>query len=125
MKILNETITVRDNPQANRFETVVAGHTAVAMYETAPGVITFTHTRVPESLRGKGIANELAKAALAAARERGLQVVPKCTFIAAYMKRHPETQDLLTPEARAQLAESPPAQPGSAVPATPAGDRKQ
>ena len=122
---MSETITVRDNPQANRFEAVVDGHTAVAMYETAPGIITFTHTRVPESLRGKGIANELAKTALAAARERGLQVVPKCTFFAAYMKRHPETQDLLTPEARVQLAQSPPTQPGSAAPATPVGDRKQ
>jgi predicted GNAT family acetyltransferase len=122
---MSETITVRDNPQANRFEAVVDGHTAVAMYETAPRVITFTHTRVPESLRGRGIANELAKTALAAARERGLQVVPKCTFFAAYMKRHPETQDLLTPEARVQLAQSPPTQPGNAAPATPVGDRKQ
>jgi predicted GNAT family acetyltransferase len=103
---MSETITVRDNPQANRFEAVIDGHTAVAMYETAPGVITFTHTRVPESLRGKGIANELAKTALAAARERGLRVIPQCTFFASYMKRHPETQDLLTSEARVQLGES-------------------
>ena len=122
---MSETITVRDNTRANRFEAVVDGHTAVAMYETAPGVITFAHTRVPESLRGRGIANELAKAALAAARERGLQVVPKCTFFASYMKRHPETQDLLTPEARVQLAQSPPTQPGNAAPTKPAGDRKQ
>jgi predicted GNAT family acetyltransferase len=122
---MSETITVRDNPEANRFEAVVDGHTAVAMYETAPGVITFTHTRVPESLRGKGIANELAKAALAAARERGLRVIPKCTFFGSYMKRHRETQDLLTPEARVQLTESPPTQPGSAAPATSMGERKQ
>jgi uncharacterized protein len=109
---MSDTITVRDNPQANRFEAIVDGHTAVAMYETASGVIAFTHTRVPESLRGKGIANELAKAVLAAARERGLRVIPKCTFFASYMKRHPDTQDLLTPEARVQLAEGAPVQPG-------------
>lgn len=102
---MSETITVRDNPQEHRFETNVNGQTAVAMYEVASGVITFTHTRVPEALRGKGIANELAKTALAAARERSLQVIPKCTFFASYMKRHPETQDLLTPEARARLAQ--------------------
>ncbi len=122
---MSETITVRDNPPANRFEAVVDGHTAVAMYETAPGVITFTHTRVPESLRGRGIANELAKTALAAARERGLQVVPTCTYFAAYMKRHPETQDLLTAEARVQLTQSPPTQPGGAAPATRVGEHKQ
>jgi predicted GNAT family acetyltransferase len=102
---MSETITVRDNPPESRFEAIVDGRTAVAMYEVTPGVITFTHTRVPEALRGKGIANELAKTALAAARERGLQVIPKCTFFASYMKRHSETQDLLTPEARAQLAQ--------------------
>jgi predicted GNAT family acetyltransferase len=102
---MSETITARDNPQENRFEAIIDGRTAVAMYEVTPDVITFTHTRVPEALRGKGIANELAKTALAAARERGLRVIPKCTFFASYMKRHPETQDLLTPEARAQLAQ--------------------
>src|SRR5580698_7733019 len=100
---MTDTIAVRDNTQASRFEASVSGHLAVAMYETGPGVITFTHTRVPESLRGKGIANELAKVALAAARERSLQVVPKCTFFASYMRRHPETQDLLSPAGRALL----------------------
>ena len=100
---MTDTIEVHDNPQASRFEASLSGQTAVAMYETGSGVITFTHTRVPESLRGKGIANELAKVALAAARERGLLVVPKCTFFASYMRRHPETQELLSPAGRALL----------------------
>jgi predicted GNAT family acetyltransferase len=95
---MSETIAVHDNPQESRFEASVGGHTAVAQYEIGPGVITFTHTRVPEALRGKGIANELAKVALAAARERGLLVIPKCTFFASYMRRHADTQDLLAPE---------------------------
>ena len=100
---MSETIAVHDNPQANRFEASVAGHTAVAQYELGPRIITFTHTRVPETLRGKGIANELAKVALAAARERGLLVIPRCSFFASYMRRHPDTQDLLAPEGRALL----------------------
>ena len=100
---MSETIAVHDNSHANRFEASVASHTAVAQYELGPRVITFTHTRVPETLRGKGIANELAKVALAAARERGLLVIPQCTFFASYMRRHPDTQDLLAPEGRALL----------------------
>lgn len=100
---MSETIAVHDNSQASRFEASLAGHTAVAQYEIGPGVITFTHTRVPETLRGKGVANELAKVALAAARERGLLVIPKCTFFASYMRRHPDTQDLLAPEGRTLL----------------------
>jgi uncharacterized protein len=100
---MSETIEVHDNAPASRFEASVAGHTAVAQYEIGPRVITFTHTRVPETLRGKGIANELAKVALAAARERGLLVIPKCTFFASYMRRHPDTLDLLAPEGRALI----------------------
>ena len=49
------------------------------------------------------VANELAKVALAAARERGLLVIPKCTFFVSYMRRHPDTQDLLAPEGRTLL----------------------
>jgi uncharacterized protein len=105
---MTDTIAVHDNPQASRFEASISGHTAVAQYETRPGVMTFTHTRVPESLRGKGVASELAHVALAAARERGLRVIPKCAFFASYMRRHPETQDLLAPEGRALLEPPPP-----------------
>ena len=104
---MTDSIAVQDNSAASRFEASVSGHTAVAQYEIRPGVITFTHTRVPESLRGKGIANELAKVALASARERGLLVIPKCSFFASYMRRHPETQDLLAPEGRPLLEQLP------------------
>jgi uncharacterized protein len=100
---MTDPISVHDNTAASRFEASVSGHIAVAQYEIGPGVITFTHTRVPESLRGKGIANELAKVALASARERRLRVIPKCTFFASYMRRHPEDQDLLAPEGRVLL----------------------
>jgi predicted GNAT family acetyltransferase len=105
---MSEAIAVHDNSQARRFEASVSGQTAVAQYEITGGVITFTHTRVPESLRGRGIANQLAQVALAAARERNLRVIPKCTFFSSYMRRHPETQDLLAPEGRALLEASPP-----------------
>ena len=37
----------------------------------------------------------LIEAGLAAARERGLKVMPLCPFFAAYMQKHEEVQDLL------------------------------
>ena len=55
---------------------------------------------------GAGI--ELAQVALASARERGLRVIPKCTFFSSYMRRHPETQDLLAPEGHALLEQPAP-----------------
>jgi hypothetical protein len=87
--------TVRDNPALNRFELDLDGHMAVAYYQLAPGVITFRHTEVPQALSGHGIGSRLVRGALDAARARGLKVVAKCPFVAAYMAKHPEFNDLL------------------------------
>ena len=98
-----EAAVVKDRPEKSRFEIVIDGHRAVALYELAPGVITFIHTRVPDELAGRGIARQLVLAGLASARERGLAVVPRCPVFAAYIRKHAETQDLLSPEGRALL----------------------
>ncbi|MDR3499316.1 MAG: GNAT family N-acetyltransferase [Parvibaculum sp.] len=86
---------VHDNPEKKRFELTVEGITAYAEYVRKPGVITFTHTIVPEALGGKGVGSRLAKGALDAVRAEGLKVVPQCPFIAAYIKKHPEYQPLV------------------------------
>lgn len=86
---------VRDNPARSRFELDANGATAVANYKLADGVITFTHTEVPEAARGGGIASRLVAGALQAARARGLKVVARCPFFAGYIERHPEYRDLL------------------------------
>jgi predicted GNAT family acetyltransferase len=87
--------TVRDNPDLNRFELDLNGKTAVAYYQLSPGVITFRHTEVPPEMSGHGIGSQLVQGAPEAARARGLKVVPKCPFVAAYMAKHPEFNDLL------------------------------
>jgi uncharacterized protein len=86
---------VRDNKDRHRFELAVDGHTAFSRYKLAPGIITFLHTEVPKELEGQGIGSRLAQGALALARANGLKVVAKCPFIAAYIRKHPEFQDLL------------------------------
>jgi uncharacterized protein len=87
--------TVRNNPALHRFELGANGHAAVAYYQLSPGVITFTHTEVPPELSGHGIGSELVRGALEAARAQGLKVVAKCPFVAAFMAKHPEFNDLL------------------------------
>jgi len=86
---------VRDNPALSRFELDANGVTAVANYKIADGVITFTHTEVPPQARGGGTASRLIVGALEAARARGLKVVAHCSFVRAYLAKHPEFQDLL------------------------------
>ena len=87
--------SVRDNPALHRYELDVEGHTAFAEYRLAADTITFVHTSVPKELSGRGIGSILAKGALEGVRKRGLRVVAKCPFIAGYIDKHPELQDLL------------------------------
>jgi len=90
--------TVRDNPERHRFEIDLGdGSFAVAEYTLPEGKIMFTHTEVPPAHEGQGLGTLLIRTALAAARERGLQVIPICPFFAAYIRGHPEEQDLLDP----------------------------
>jgi predicted GNAT family acetyltransferase len=97
-------LTIRDNPEQHRFEADLGdGSVAIAEYNLLQGKIVFTHTEVPEQHEGKGIGSALIRFALAAARERGLQVIPICPFFAAYIKRHEEVQDLLDPSYRKAL----------------------
>jgi predicted GNAT family acetyltransferase len=92
---------VIDNPPNSRFEIDLGnGEFAFAAYDLLPGEIRFTHTEVPESHGGRGLGTALIKAGLAAARERGLKVIPICPFFRAYLKKHPEEQDLVPPQHR-------------------------
>lgn len=87
---------IRNNEEASQFETTIDGHVALTAYELEePNRIVFTHTEVPEALAGRGLAGEIVKFALDHAREKKLTVVPQCAYVASYIKRHPEYQDLL------------------------------
>jgi uncharacterized protein len=87
---------IHNNEPLHRFETTIEGHTAVADYDLEePGRIVLTRTNVPKELGGRGIAGELAKTALAYAREQELKVVPQCSFMAKFIERNPEYQDLV------------------------------
>lgn len=93
--------SVADNPARNRFEIDLGdSEFAFAAYNLLPGAIRFYHTEVPASHGGQGLGTALIKAGLAAARERGLKVIPICPFFRAYLNKHPEEQDLVPPEHR-------------------------
>src|SRR5690606_4601138 len=65
----------------------------VATYRRGDGATTFTHTIVDPDFGGRGLAGRLAKVALDDAVERGDRIVPVCTYIQAYVKKHPEYLD--------------------------------
>lgn len=88
-------LPVTHNPSANRFEAGGEGHLAVCEYTTEGARRVFTHTYVPPEWRGRGLAEQLVRAALDDTRRRGLKAVAACSYVAAFVARHPEDQDLL------------------------------
>jgi predicted GNAT family acetyltransferase len=99
---------IRDNPEKHRFEADLGdGSVAVAEYNLLSGKIMFTHTEVPPSHEGQGVGSALIRFALNSARERGLQVIPICTFFAAYIRKHADVQDLLDPAYRPTIGLDP------------------
>ena len=94
--------TVRDVPDQHRYEIFVDGRPAgFAAYVDRPGGEgggqrrVFTHTEVDPAFEGQGLGGVLVKAALTDVRASGRRVVPVCPFVAAYLKRHPEFEDLV------------------------------
>ena len=86
-------MTVRHNAAAHRYELETDHGLAIAVYSEQGGRMVFTHTEVPPEDEGKGFASRLIGAALADARKRGFKIVPACSFVVAYVRRHPEYKD--------------------------------
>jgi predicted GNAT family acetyltransferase len=88
-------VQVTHNAAAHRYEAVVVGYLSICEYELADGTMVFTHTVVPPELRGRGIAEKLVRAALADARAAGRKVAPQCSYVAKFIERQREYQDLI------------------------------
>ena len=99
----HEPLTVIDNTAEQRYEIHAEGHLAILTYERQGKRITFLHTGVPPALEGRGIAGMLARAALEATRADGLEVIPLCPYVAAYIRRHQEYLPLVAEAYRARL----------------------
>jgi uncharacterized protein len=86
------TPKITNNTIMHRFEVEVDAETAFLEYSLESNVITFTHTRVPSSIGGRGIGTALVKAGLDYAAQNGLRVVPECPFVAAFLEKNPQYQ---------------------------------
>jgi predicted GNAT family acetyltransferase len=93
------SLQIDDHPEELRYEALVDGRLAgFAQYRLQDGRMTIFHTEVEPAYEGHGVGSELAKVALADVRKRGLVLVPRCPFIADYVRRHPELYLDLVPE---------------------------
>ena len=84
-----------DNTARSRYEYAAEGAVSFIDYRRSAGVIALTHAEVPPQLEGRGIGSRMARAVLDAIRAKGEKVIPQCSFVAAFIRRHPEYQDLV------------------------------
>lgn len=94
----NEDVSaaIVNNEKQSRFEVKLDdGEYAFLEYRWYKGDLALMHTVVPEDKQGQGIASQLAKHALAFARREKLKIMVYCPYVAAYLKKHPEYNDLV------------------------------
>jgi uncharacterized protein len=85
-------MTVRHNETSHRYELDTPHGQAVAAYRDEAGSRVFTHTEVPPQDEGQGLGAQLVRAALDDTKAHGLEIVPACSFVAVFVRRHPEYQ---------------------------------
>ena len=85
---------IRHDAASRRFAIDVDGHVGHLDYERHAGAMAITHTIVPAAIGGRGIAAALVQAAVEYARADGLKVDPRCSYADAWMRRHPQHDDL-------------------------------
>ena len=86
---------VRHNPDRSRFETEVDNYECVLDYALEDDVIAMNRVYVPPPIEGRGIAGTITRHALDYSREQGWKVIPNCPYVAAWIKRHREYQNLV------------------------------
>ena len=88
-------LTVTNNLNQQQFEVQVEGELAVLQYRFHDKLLWLMHTEVPEKIEGHGVASALAYAAFEWAKATDINVKVICPFVAVYLKRHPEYNDIV------------------------------
>jgi len=84
------TVEVVDEPGRQRFEIRVDGELAgFTEYRRSHGLIAFIHTLIDPRFEGQGLGSRLVTDALSEVRADGLEVLPFCPFVRAFIASHP------------------------------------
>jgi predicted GNAT family acetyltransferase len=83
------------NVDDSRLEIRVDQQVAFLLFRLRATTLSLIHTEVPPALQHQGLADALARAAFEYVRGHSLTVKVICPFVAKYLTRHPEVQDLV------------------------------
>ena len=85
----------RINPSAHRFELEVEGAIAFIDYKMSGRSYILVHTEVPTELEGQGVGSALVAATLQYAKDNGYTIIPRCSFVKAYLQKHGEWREIV------------------------------
>jgi uncharacterized protein len=89
-------VNVRNDSANERFLVELPeGEGELVYHRIAPHTLELVHTEVAPTLRGRGVGEALAEAAIASARAEGLSIVPTCPYVQRWLAKHPEHRDLV------------------------------
>ena len=78
--------TIQHDRENKKFFILIEGHEAFLSYcHAGKNKIDAFKTYVPDELRGRGIAANLAEALLAFAEDECLEIIPSCSYVKKYI----------------------------------------
>ncbi|UWX97250.1 N-acetyltransferase [Arthrobacter zhaoxinii] len=85
-------IAISRNDGLGRYELLLDGDlVGIAEYEVEPDdSVALTHTQMEPDYRNQGYSSRLAKYAVDDIIRGGGRIKPYCTYMAAYLRKHPE-----------------------------------
>ncbi len=85
-----------NNPEMMRYELAVDGEVAAWVdYELGQGIVALNHTEVLPRFRRRGLAGDIVAFALVHAQLEERRVLPRCSFVASFIERNAEYQELV------------------------------
>ncbi|MGI8577080.1 MAG: GNAT family N-acetyltransferase [Nocardioidaceae bacterium] len=91
---------VTDVPSEHRFVIEVDGARAGFVdYVVRDDTVVARHTEIDPAYAGQGLGSVLVKAVLDDIRDAGKKIRPVCPFVASYLSKHSEYDDLVAPAA--------------------------
>ena len=84
------------NDEKKRFELSIDTHIVfIEFILNKENILFLTHTEVPQQLEGKGVGSAIVEKALNYSKENNYTVAPLCPFVAKYIKKNPEWENII------------------------------
>ncbi|TFF39169.1 GNAT family N-acetyltransferase [Mucilaginibacter psychrotolerans] len=90
-----DNIALINNEAIHNFELFVDGYRAFIDYKTKDNKIYLIHTEVPKELQGQGVAEAIVEKAFKYIEAHHLILIPLCTYVQVFLRKHPEWDRLL------------------------------